>query len=71
MVLKWLCQACVRVRVRVPLVLAAAAGAVDAVARLLLCSALHTNRETRQAAQAACRRLVAAQVGVGMSCHTG
>ncbi len=56
---------------RVPRALTAAPGAVDAVARLLLCSALHTNKETRQAAQAACRRLVAAQVGVGMSWHKG
>ncbi|GLC46160.1 hypothetical protein PLESTB_001196200 [Pleodorina starrii] len=36
-------------------------GCLDALCRLLVCAALHFNRETRAAAQAACRRLAAAQ----------
>ncbi|GIL49256.1 hypothetical protein Vafri_5386 [Volvox africanus] len=36
-------------------------GCLDALCRLLVCAALHFSRDTRVAAQASCRRLVAAQ----------
>ncbi|GIL73837.1 hypothetical protein Vretimale_5312 [Volvox reticuliferus] len=36
-------------------------GCLDALCRLLVCAALHFSRDTRAAAQASCRRLVAAQ----------